>query len=146
MKTLNGKKPVSEKPQSTLKYSTYQANALDIPPGIQEELKSKNLEGRWINYKRYTDDGFFHKEGWIPYKPDKQDVSNGLHYGNNVDGIIRRREMVLASRPSDVCESHREYLKEKTRRQNGRHKSALSKEARDSGFNTSVFEDTDNEE
>jgi hypothetical protein len=122
---------------------------LDIPEGVKVELDAKGLEGRWINYNQYLADGNFHKEGWVPYKPEKQDASNGFFFGNNPDGIIRRKELVLAARDKEVCEAHRTHLRDKANLTKGfkkAQKAELRQMAVDGRFSTQIeAEDEDTE-
>lgn len=144
---INGKKSVESSP-SLLKYSNYQQNMLDIPDTIRSELKSKGYEGRWINYNQFLKDGNFHKEGWVPYRPDKSDTTDGFFFGQNPDGIIRRKELVLAFRPKEICESHRLHLRQKANQKNLSKKAAsdeLRQMAKDGRFSSHVKMDDEND-
>lgn len=140
MKTVNGKKPLSSKPQNTYSYTNYQANLLDIPAEIKAQLIAKGLEGRWINYKRFVDDGNFHKEGWVPFKSESP--VSGVFGGTNPDGLVRRKELVLACRAKEICESHRAFNRDKLDK--AKKKSAareLRDLARSGGLRTTVVDD-----
>jgi hypothetical protein len=135
---VSGKKPVES---ASLKYSSFHRNMLDIPPAIAAELKEKGLEGRWINYNEFVKDGNFHRQGWVPFRPEKADSSNGFFFGNNPDGIIRRKELVLASRPKEICDAHRAHLKDAAKRKATSKKTAeaeLRQMASDGRLNTRI--------
>jgi hypothetical protein len=87
-------------------------NFLTIPSDVQKELDAAGLEGRWIDYKQYTDSGNMHMKGWEIYRR-KTPTSDALSFGSNPDGIIRRKGAVLATRPKAMCQQHRSWLKTK---------------------------------
>jgi hypothetical protein len=148
--TINGKKDISTKPSSAPRYSTWTKNFLDIPKEVAKELEEMGHEGRWISLTEFSKNGNFHNHGWVPFRPKTPSSENSFHYGNNPDGIIRRKELVLASRPKEICELHREDIQQRTNRQSHKSKAAadeLRRMAREKNFATSIVaDDADSEE
>lgn len=139
------KKPVLSKPVVSNKgpaYSEFNRNMLEIPADLSKEMDGKGLEGRWINLKRFTEEGF-HKRGWVPFKPEKVSETNGFFYGNNPDGFIRRAELVLACRPKELGDQHRADLKQKADRLKSSVDVEYRRSMKESGLKTKLYEDQD---
>jgi hypothetical protein len=118
-KISNGRKSLSSKPRGAPAVSgppDFMANKLSVPKHIAEAITASGNEFRWINYKKFVNDGAIHENGWIPYKADKAqlDSASSLMFGSNPDGIIRRGDCLLAIRSKDFCDQHRAWIKQKT--------------------------------
>lgn len=122
---------------------------LAISEELKKEITSKGLEYRWISYRHYVENGNFHKHSWAVYKPEKKDSDQGFYLGNNPDGIIRRGDCILAVRPKELCEQHREDLADRANRQKYGHKKAMANElrqmAKDGRLDTKIDEESSDE-
>lgn len=99
-----------------------------IPNDVQAELDEKGLEGRWINWQKYQSYGGTHRRGWVPFKSESRAKFANPILGDDSNGYIRRESLVLAARPKELGDKHREYLRERAQMLNpGR----AAKEARD---------------
>lgn len=141
---LNGRKPVSEKVKQAAKSpGTFSKTLLDIPANIKAELSAKGLEGRWISFKQYADNYGYHKNNWAVFKSDSKTSPDGVLFGNNPDGIIRRGDLVLAARPMEQGDEHRAILAEKARIARGYQKAKaeeLRQMAKDRSVDAEVYE------
>lgn len=140
-----GKRPVSQKRQRPAPI-----NPNDIfrdPIGLDDELKativSKGYAYRFINYKQFVDMGGTNTHYWTPVKRSKlkewgYDMIDGNEFtsGSDVDGYIRRGDLVLAVRPKAIQEKHKAYLAQENARVadlQGAHADELREIVRDSG-------------
>jgi hypothetical protein len=144
---IAGKKPLSSKPKGPTNYAqtpNFFKNKLNIPEDVATELASKQLEGRWINYKKYVDDGNSHDKGWAVYRAPKRETTDTLVFGTSPDGIIRRGDSVLACRPLSQGNEHRAWLQYRAKAQaSGFRKSAaeeLRQMARDASVDAEIVE------
>lgn len=147
MKTINGKKPLSSKGMPALNVPSFFRNPLQLNPEVAQDIASKGLEARFINYKEYTANGNDHGKGWKPYMVEKKaESSDALFNGTSVDGTIRRKELILAVRPKEWGDEHRAHLKDLAKRASGKKKELkqrLQGEAEAANFATSVVQDED---
>lgn len=143
---VGGKKSIAEKPKSkSLKELFRPRNLLDIPEEIKAELEQKGLVARWVDSKQMADGGNVHKNHWQVYRRDAAKVSSEAQaFGLPPDGTVRRGTLVLAVRPKEIQEAHREALQEKADsrvrsiKKQGRE---LQAEARRFGLNERVKDD-----
>lgn len=147
----NGKKPLSSKPKRQSEYireGDLFGNPLSIPPHIQEELKAKGLEGRFVDNKKLQDNYGYHDKGWTPYKKSTPTASDTIDksdtkIGADPDGAFRRGSLILAVKPIEAAEKHRTLLKQKANRQKQHTKARaaeLRQMAKESFGNSEVFE------
>ena len=144
-----GKKPIQARP-TTFDPQADQlfGSMLDIPTPLKAELESQGLEYRWIDAKRAVEGGGFHKNGWTPYHRRTADTIEGVadfKFGSDPTGLVRRDTVVLAVRPKDKGERHRQFLSDRARRYSVlSHQKAqadqLKQTAKGSGFKTSIHE------
>lgn len=127
-KIVNGRKPLSEKKQAVT-YDDLFGNMFSIPADVQKDLDAKGLEGRFISYPKFVKMGNQHDRGWVPYvKPESLRSASALGLGASTDGTIRRGDSVFAVRPKEICEQHRNILRDKSDRQSqGASSKALSR-------------------
>lgn len=140
-----GKKPVSQKPKPSSAMPDFFRNKLQLPDDIAAELKARSLEGRWISYTKFVNEGNSHERGWSIYKAAKRpEAADAFQLGASPDGIIRRGDSVLAVRPIEQCDKHRAWLRDRANRQNSSFKRAAAEElrqmARDAHADVSVHE------
>lgn len=128
----------------------FMQDKLVLSKPIADYIEAQGQDWRWINYSKYVDAGGIHDNGWTAFKlPEALKGAPGtLILGNNPDGIIRRGECLLATRPKEYSQQHREWLKHKTSLQSGakRAKEAadnLKAMARESGVSAEVEEGFD---
>jgi hypothetical protein len=147
MATISGRKPLSQKPKKpTYNIQNFFRDRLALDPTIKTELDAKGVEGRWISYKKYLENGNYHEWGWQVYKRDASKTNeSGQLLGNNPDGIIRRGDCVLAVRPKELCEQHRAYNADKAARQSSKKFQRLKAQelremAEESGLGAQVHE------
>jgi len=119
-------------------------NRLRVPTAILEELERKGMDHRWINYSDYIKNGYFHKSHWEPYKPagnvdDKQ-------FGKDVNGYIRRGDLILGIRSKEVTAAHKEFLANKNRIYKNYAKTAANKLRSDLRGKGKVYEGYDDNE
>lgn len=144
------KKPTNLKPKAgapALQVPDFFRNKLQVAPEVLADIKAKGQEHRWINYTEFQKDDNQHKWGWVPYKrPSELKSAEGFVFGNNPDGIIRRRELVLAVRPLAYGIEHRAMLQDRANRELGRkrgHAGELRQQAKDVGLSTTITEEDD---
>jgi len=150
----NGKLPLSAKtaPKSNL-FAEKFGNRLAIPEAVQNEIDSQNLAARWVAANTLAANNGYHKNGWVAYKSKGTNVGD-FRFGTDPEGVIRRGSMILAVRPMEIHESHKEFLAERAQAPIGKDRKAhqrqaakeLRKMAQDSGINTVIEEgDEDND-
>lgn len=124
MSTSKGRKPVSErKVGPSFEGITFGASQLDLPPGLKNQLENLGFSCRFINAKQLSDAGGYHRNGWKPFRR-KDFQENGKDvvqldasiWGNSPDGVVQRKEMILAIRPVEMTEAHRRHIQAKTDR------------------------------
>lgn len=94
----------------------------DIPPSIAKELAQKKYEGRWLNAKLMLENQGVHRSGWKIYKssnPDKLKKMDEFDFstGVDVDGYVRRGDMILGIKPVELQERHKQRIRAKTEAQ-----------------------------
>lgn len=110
---IAGKKPLSAKPVSRgFNTDDLFGNTLGVDPAIQKEIDTKGMTARWINASQLEAMSGFHQKGWRPYKCDTISASDSF-FGKSPDGYIRRGDCVLAVRPKELHERHKQYLEER---------------------------------
>lgn len=115
---METKKTTKKKPVDLSK-ETQENSFFNVPAGIKEELSKKGFECRWINSIKYRQNFGFHRSGWKAYKTTAAKLApDSLDFGDGVDaeGYIRRGDLVLAVKPSQAAEQHREKIRAKNRR------------------------------
>lgn len=153
-KTINGKKPLSSKPKSVkvVQEPDFFSNRMSISSELREELDKKGLDYRFIDYKKYVENGNVHNRGWTVYRREGKADTQGFLVGNSPDGIIRVGSTVLATRPLNYSEKHRQYLAERAAQYRGFQKTkaeemrATAREHSLDGIVDSTFDDTDGDE
>lgn len=150
-KTVGGRKPLPAKPTFNVMSDDIFGNKLAVPAGVQKELASKGLEGRWVSYKQMIDNRGYHEKGWVVYKQEKSDTMDPGTFlgGADPDGYIRRGDAILAVRTVAKSDQHREWLKQRANRLKGHHQTAaeeLRATARGAGLNSNVDDRFDEDE
>lgn len=97
-------------------------NKLLVPSSIVAELEAKNYEYRWLNAKEMVEKRGLHRTGWKVYKvtnPDKAKAKGDFDFNNgvDVDGYVRRGDLVLGIKPKELQDRHRQKLKERNKNQ-----------------------------
>jgi hypothetical protein len=128
----------------------FMQDKLTLSKEIADYITAQDKDWRWINYPKYVEAGGIHDNGWTAFKlPDELKGAPGtLQFGTNPDGIIRRGECLLATRPKEYSEQHRAWLKQKTALQSGAKRAKAAAEnlramARESGVAAEVEEGFD---
>lgn len=145
----NGKKPLSTKaPMPTIGLEDIFGNTLGIDPELAKEIKAQGLAMRFISGKKLAEMGGYHPFGWKPYKREgaKIDTTHSFLQGNAPDGLIHRGDCILAVRPIELNNKHKDYLKQEAKRvaaaaTSKAHAAKLRELSRESGINA-VVEDT----
>lgn len=110
----DGRKPLSQRIRSEEEFGDeFQQDMLAVSNDIQNELKSKGLVWRWVDYMRMKQMDGYHPRGWVLYKrkaDDKLDKDE-VRIGRDPSGLIRRGSLVLAVRPKETNDRHKAYLK-----------------------------------
>lgn len=121
MSIQNGKKPLSAKAQarpSGFNMDDIFGNRLGVNPELATELDKKGLSYRWVNAVKLSAYGGYHERGWRPIKRAECATMNDTHsfmIGNDPEGYIRRGDCVLAVRPKEINQKHKQYLAEQAR-------------------------------
>lgn len=110
-------KPKKAKKPVDLSREDKDPSFFDVPKVILEELKSKGLEHRWINGIKYQRDYGYHKNQWTAYKSEKKLTQGSLDFGVGVDteGYVRRGDMILAVRTTELGDKHRARIDKKNK-------------------------------
>jgi hypothetical protein len=116
MSNVKPKKPAAA--ASKVHASNPYANALELDPALEKEILDQGLVPRWINKKKFEQDGF-HKAGWRPYKRQKQAAPGSIEavFGNGLDGYVIRKDSILAVLPEEQRQNLRAYIDDRTKRQ-----------------------------
>ena len=89
-------------------------SSLDIDAALKKELGDKQFAYRFINFKTYKERGF-HKSHWKPYKRTST-PTGGAQYTVDPDGYTVHQDLVLAVKPLEWHEAHKQYLRGKAER------------------------------
>lgn len=136
----NAKRPLSSKKTPThLKEPDFFQDRFSLSEEVKKEIEAQNLEYRFIDYKKYVNEGGVHRFGWTVYRVKNQPKESFL-IGQNPDGIIRRGSTVLATRPKSYGDKHRDYLEQKNRIYKG-FKAQKAAELRDKARNSGAVID-----
>jgi hypothetical protein len=115
-------------------------NELELDPILLKELKEKGLAYRFINGTHYRKNGS-HRARWIPYK---RETKSEL-FGADPDGFVRRGDLILAVKPEQAAQMHKQLLKQRAQAQsnaviNKTHAEQFREMAKESGVKTQVSE------
>lgn len=146
-----GKKHVSARNDvSDMGIDYKEASILDLDPAIQRFLDGKNLAARWINGTKYTKAGGFNKDGWQPLKvadiPKEALQTMSLGFGTSGDGYLVRNDLLLAVRPKERQEAHKQMLARRANAQAGREQANAAALREHIGRTGKVFEGYDENE
>jgi hypothetical protein len=118
-KIKNGKMPLSTKSAVSSDFAGEDFNLLAIAPDLKAELDAKGLAYRFINAKQYVDKQGFHHSGWKVYKRDVSERAKGafdFDMGTDPEGYVRRGDLILAVKPQEMQQRHKEKIRAKTAR------------------------------
>lgn len=119
MSSTNNKKGVTleEKAVTLNEYSMEAYEGFDpndyhvISPEIKAEIVGKKLKYKWINAHKLAANHGFDKKGWRPYKINQELLTKSGVYGSaDVDGYLRRGDLVLAVMPEALHSKHRAII------------------------------------
>jgi hypothetical protein len=152
MEIKNGKKPIASKPKtmSPTSLDDIFGNTLAVSPEIARAIASKGNEYRWISFTKYTQMGNSHERAWRPVKRSECGMIDptSLQNGSDVDGYIRRGDLVLAVRPKELGDKHRSILKADANRAKNvqkNHADELRQFVRQAGINAKISEGYEND-
>ena len=111
----------------------------DLAPEITKHLKEQGLVGRWLNKKRYNDNGM-HPSRWRPYKLPEAMAKDSFAFGANADGYLVRGDMILGVRSVKENAQHRKFINHKTTIQSGEQKKAAGELKAMLGDDAKVYE------
>lgn len=81
----------------------------DIDSILKEELKSKNLEYRFIDFKQAKLNGGRSRAGWQIYRRESEDPRlQGIKGLADPDGLVRQGSMVLAVKTTQSAQKQRD--------------------------------------
>jgi len=145
---VDGKKHISEKAKPTkVKAAFSPRSVLDVPEFVHKDCESKDLEYRWVDAKQMGENGNMHKNYWEIYRrPADSVASEGALFGLPPDGTIRRGTLLLAVRPKETGDGHRQILREKSERQSQAVKkqgAEFRRMAREAGVTDRVIDETE---
>jgi hypothetical protein len=77
-------------------------------------LAEKGLECRFISRKKYQEEGNRHRHYWAPHRFDNaaRDTMS-VDSAATAEGFVVRGEMVLATRPIELGNAHRDLIERK---------------------------------
>lgn len=114
MSNSKQKKKVESEALGSMNAFDYQFNTVSLPKDLQDEMRSKGLEWRFINFHHLKQNGY-HKTFWQPYKPDKKpEFVFGGEFGQDPNGYVIRKDLILAVKPAEEAKKMRNMLKNKT--------------------------------
>lgn len=147
----NGKKPLSQKPKtSMITADEIYGNPLKIPDDLRKELDDQNLSAKWINAQVVYSHGGYHPKGWTPYK--RKNVTQSMTefgLGKDPEGVIRRGDLILGVKTKDMAAKEKQYLRQKADRAMGVNKAKadeLRRFAQDAKIDVTVHEGYDENE
>lgn len=118
----DGKKPLSQKPKQAPSFAAPGiGDKLYVQDTLKQALKDKGLEYRYIDVNKYNQSNY-HENGWVPYKLEQSDIDimkdsrGGFLGGVSPEGYWRRQSVVLAVRPIEFGDTHRQILEQKRER------------------------------
>lgn len=119
MKIKDGKVPSSSKGTSA-DFKDLEFNLLAVDPELKAELDRKGLAYRFINAKQYQQNYGFHRTGWRVYKREATASSGSMDFsmGTDPEGYVRRGDLILAVKPKEMQEAHKQKIRAKTERYN----------------------------
>lgn len=98
-------------------YDEFYSNDLALNPEIKAQLKSEGLEWRFINRLQFREKGNSHRSHWQPYQLKTANGQAGV--GTDAEGMVVRGDLVLAVRPKEIADRHRQFLEAKRARYRG---------------------------
>lgn len=118
MSTVNGKKPLSQKPVKRLLTDemVFGDNA-GIPPEVRADMEKRQLVPRWLNSKKVYANQGYHLRGWQVYKRPKDIGQPEFKFGTDPDGIVRMGDLILGFKTKEKHIEHKELLSQKSDRQ-----------------------------
>jgi len=115
----------------------------DIDPVLKKELEDKNLEYRFIDFKKAQMNGGRSRAGWMVYRRESEDPRlQGIKALADPDGLVRNGSMVLAVKTKQAAErqrSKRDALNRSLKDYNKHVAQELDSEARKLGGNTRII-------
>ena len=110
----SARKPISAKGTPKPYAGYYEQSFLDVDPSLKAEIKAKGLEYRFIDRKKYQAEGNRHRHHWAPYQVDNAARGTmSVDNAPNADGLIVRGGLVLATRPIELGDAHRDFIERK---------------------------------
>jgi hypothetical protein len=106
-------------------------NRLDVPKHYMDEAEERGWEVRWISAKQLKENSGVHKNEWMVYKfkskPQAENFDpNEFAFGKDPEGIVRIGDCVLAVRPKEIGDAHRNVLAKKRALKKGTKKNKIS--------------------
>jgi hypothetical protein len=87
---------------------------------LKKSLRTQNLGYRFIDAKRYYENGGYHPKGWAAYRvktsPSATMDTQSFGLGRDPEGVFRRGTTILAVKPMEQVEEHRRILRERSNR------------------------------
>ena len=155
-----GKKPLSKKPaikDMIIREDDLFGNPLTVPPHVAADIEKQGKEARWVDARKIYDNHGYHAKGWMPYKKSDELMAkegqsqSDFKSGADPDGTLRHGSLILAVKPKEAAEKHRQLLKQKAERQKGynKQKAAEFRQMAKEGFKDAkkvIFEGYDDED
>lgn len=135
------------KPKSKHTGTIFGANQLDVHQDYLNEAAAMDCECRWVSAKTLKENFGEHQRGWAAYKFKSRPAygtmkSEDFAFGHEAEkGVVRRGDMVLAIRPIEMGDQHRQMLSDRRNRYKGYRKAKvdeLKAIAQESGGRMSV--------
>lgn len=143
-----GRRPLSSKPtqSAALSESDVFGNTFSLDPALIKELKDKNLAYRFASAKELYANQGYHKRNWKVYKRQSSDTMGSRDFltGGDPEGVIRRGDSILVTKPMEDFKKHRALLNQKATRLKAaagrQHAEELRETAREHGIRTQISE------
>lgn len=141
MKIKDGKLPLSSKSQIGPRFDNvdFMSNVLKLPEAFVAQLNKLGFEHRFISSIKLSDMQGHHNRGWKvfhigDFNKEGRDIIELDSYlqGLSPSGSINRAEMVLAIRPTEMCNRHRAHIQRRTDVQSGDHVKRAAEQMRES--------------
>jgi hypothetical protein len=119
-----------------LSFDQFFNNALTIPSALKDVIKNEGKDFRFINSTQFAISGNMHKTYWTPYQVPEQ-----FRQLADVNGVIRRGDLVLAVRDKNVTSQYRKLVNQRNAANKGvnkMHAKELRAMARDAGVEGGV--------
>jgi hypothetical protein len=91
------------------------SDSLALPKELKEQITAQGYVYRWLNEADFRTNNMLHRSGWLPYNTNTQ-KSSKLRSQSDVEGLIRRGDLILGVRPVEFNKAHADAVRIKNKR------------------------------